>query len=1095
MRLKREGLKTIYRTDAARRRATGQAAQSAVVAIIVLFLLLFLAGIFIAIISGNIKNTRAAANTTQAGKYSEAGVRYLDDQLTNSAEGADWRPVPDFVIRDLGDQDPNDPGQLVNYDVDKDGIVNDEYAGKTDPDYMWVRLPNLKTGTGGYTRVNFGSDIPGARERGPAVGGRSLVRITYAPNVADPLSRYIRLDSVGRVGQIDPRDPTTYTNTEGLDQRVELVAYKGIGLNEYVRQVTNKDDKPGTVSLGVAAPVRDRDKDGLPIVRNIESLYRGPIRVNAPLTFYGVNRIVLDPTRNEAIEVAGPISLNNVSDATTALTAMDATRVYISTVNLKQNVDPGLTPNLWPSASPNFTTLGPKVALDNQINANPQDKIPGFALIRDNPRGSDTSGLTQELDVYNNSFQNLRTVGRTKPPVIDASTGADGMTRYRALTRGSAPLSNISNTSDPNYSMGTGDNPIGPAIYANAGLYGWGQGMYIDNYNDVQNSSTTLFGGYSLRNDWLNPPSQNQLGFANGSYWQGDFKYVPPAVTITLTPRGIIMSRSPYFRNRRQDYSFRNPVNGQALSDVSTILRYTPIQGFGAPTVYSSPNALQAFAGYPAQLTQNKYYEGDYVIHAEGNIRIKGVAGGLDPETKKYFIRHLTVVSDGTIYVDGNLLRDNITAQMATADITAQNTRGRSTIALLAKNYIAVNTTQFLSPSDGSTFVADRSGVPGPVSAISLSANQTFNFSANFGPIFDPLQGFITPPYLTTNTTVNSPALFLRHTGDVDGNTQLDTYINVTLNESAASVTNYIPLTGIPGAPVSPDTNTLSLGAASKLSYSIYAQDRITLPPGMLFPTNVYPYNTPNLAIGLDNQMKLRYDTTANVPYTTPGANYLATRIGVAPLDIRIEALMYAQEYSFFIIPGPWFNPNPNDTPDYFIQVDPDTGQPHGRRYGENVVAERRLTEPRFPFFHQPMDIRITFCGSITENLPAEVADQGAWMEKWGWIPDFAGSTGLTNALTYFPQGGLQPTVHGRQSAFNLGGGPLANNIKGNGLVYEFDYRSIAPYVPDFALPSSDVGKLLPLRVNPYNPSQPLPFAPRLPVAPGFLYYGQNTQR
>src|SRR5687767_5171296 len=95
----------------AQRRAAGQAGQSVAVAVIVLFLLLFLAGIFIAIIAGNIKNTQRATNTSAGGRFSEAGIKYLDEQLTNSPEGADWRPQPFGVL------DPSDV-----QDVDGDGI-------------------------------------------------------------------------------------------------------------------------------------------------------------------------------------------------------------------------------------------------------------------------------------------------------------------------------------------------------------------------------------------------------------------------------------------------------------------------------------------------------------------------------------------------------------------------------------------------------------------------------------------------------------------------------------------------------------------------------------------------------------------------------------------------------------------------------------------------------------------------------------------------------------------------------------------------------------------------------------------------------------
>jgi len=1065
---------------AAMRRRRGQAGQSAIVAVIVLFLLLFLAGIFIAIISNNIRGTSAAARATQADRFADAGVRYLDDQLTNSPEGADWRNIPDCAFNQacttLSANDPDYTWLRPCMDANKDGVTDAEPCG--------------------YTRVNFGSDIAGGRERGPAVGGRALVRVSYRPTGNDPLSRYIRLDAVGRVGQIDPRDPTTYGNSQGIAQKVERVAYKAIGLNEYVRQITNKDNKPGPVALGAPFPVRDRDQNGNPIVRNIENILQGPIRVNAPLTFYGINRIQLNPSRNEAIEVAGSITLNEVSDTTEITSAGDATQVFISTIGLGQNVTPGNAPNLLPSASPLFTTLGSEVARLNNTA--------GFALIRDNPRGSETGSLPIEQDKFGNQYQNLRSVGRTSPPLIDAAISADGLTRYRALTRDSAPLPYITDKSNLEYSLGTGDD-VNNRVATNAGTYGYGQGLYIDNNSDVQSSSSTLFGGYSLRNDWLNPrlPDDGAFGIPRKNYWRGDFEYVPPAITITLTPRGFVMELSPYTQGR-QAYYFRDPASGQRLrSGVSRIYRYTPLRDVaGKPASLGAIAGMpddRKFAGYPAlevkeTFSGGTYYEGDFVIHAEGNVRVRGVAGGVDPETKKLFVRHLTIVSNQNIYVDGNLLRDNITPELIAnppSGLNAQtigNVRGRSTIALLAKNNVAINTTQFMNFKDSQTFIDPTA------TGISLTPDfgkDTFVLNANFGPAgFDPVtNGLLTPSYLTGSDPDRQPFLMLRHTS---GNTR-DVYLNAFVNQTAAGDNPLGFSPAIPGNIVSPEPNVLTLGPAVGLSPSTFAYDRFTLPLAALYPQNQYPFTGGLPTLGLDNRISLHFDANANVPGSTPGGTYLATRVGVVPLDIRIEAMMYAQEGAFFIIPGPWFNPNPNDTVEAFLRNDPSDNKPRLYRDGEvpildaNGNAQRRRIDPRYPFYREPMDVRITFCGSITENRPAEIADQGAWMEKWGWVPSYYGSTGLLNRTNYPSQQALLGTAHGPVGTYP--GGDANGKGAGNGLIFEFDPRSISPYSQMY----NGAARGTPLRANLYNPTEPLPFAPRLPVAPGLLYSGSDT--
>ena len=68
-------------------------------------------------------------------------------------------------------------------------------------------------------------------------------------------------------------------------------------------------------------------------------------------------------------------------------------------------------------------------------------------------------------------------------------------------------------------------------------------------------------------------------------------------------------------------------------------------------------------------------------------------------------------------------------------------------------------------------------------------------------------------------------------------------------------------------------------------------------------------------ATGLDNLFQLQYQIDGSIS----NADYLVSRFGVAPLDIRIEALIYAQEGSLFIIPGPSFNPDTDDTLDNYI--------------------------------------------------------------------------------------------------------------------------------------------------------------------------------
>ena len=418
-----------FAVSLAHRRARGQAGQSISVAVIVLFLLMFLGAVFIAIVAGNIKSAQRATAASTAGRFAEAGIKYLDEQLNTAPEGADWRPAPGCAF----------------------GVAVCTSVSVSDPDYLWLRPCTDANNDGveddtpcGYSRIAFGSDVGGGPDRGPSVGGRALVKVTYRPGqpqltnqrvapASTPLDRYIKLESVGRVGQIVDTDPTTFTRTESIGQRVELLAYKALGLNEYVRQVYNKDNKPATATFGAPNQISDRGN-----LRNIETVIKGPIRVNAGLSFYGVNRIVLDPRYNESIEVAGPITLNGLTATTANLTAADPSQVYVYVQN-GNNVVPVIpngqaagSPSIFPSDNPNFTTLGPEYStLVNNA---------GFPLVRDNPRGNETVTLPQSADQFGNTYRELP-LGRTNRPAhYGRSNRSERDSRATApLTRNAPP--------------------------------------------------------------------------------------------------------------------------------------------------------------------------------------------------------------------------------------------------------------------------------------------------------------------------------------------------------------------------------------------------------------------------------------------------------------------------------------------------------------------------------------------------------------------------------------------------------------------------------------------------------------------------------
>jgi hypothetical protein len=83
--------------------------QSVVLALAVMFLMIFMGALFVTMIARNLTRVDRASDTSQAQQLAEAGLRYADQQLTFSDEGADWRPQLDRAFNLKPGADPRDP--------------------------------------------------------------------------------------------------------------------------------------------------------------------------------------------------------------------------------------------------------------------------------------------------------------------------------------------------------------------------------------------------------------------------------------------------------------------------------------------------------------------------------------------------------------------------------------------------------------------------------------------------------------------------------------------------------------------------------------------------------------------------------------------------------------------------------------------------------------------------------------------------------------------------------------------------------------------------------------------------------------------------
>ena len=965
-------------------RRPSQAGQTLVLAVMVMFLLSVLGAIFITLLGRNIGATTRHGQGLTAQYLAEAGIRYADAQLTNGPDGADWRPAPTNL-----DYAPNPQTS------DRTNWTPTPWQGnpnwEPDPDFRWIRpyapaeRPPIVPGTGGlgvagpsggYTRVGYGD-------------GRFLVRVTYNPSNwigapvspdvpagarpgangeigPTPLSKFIRIESVGREGVVDPRDPTTFTPT---NLRREMVAFKPIGVTDYLLFVTDKDRTTPTTALGVDPfPLTDgrtyssQAPGGKGHAHALASFY-GPIRINGNLEWHGEPTVFLntdtaggalvESNRGDTVEVAGEVTLAN-----------PGTDVTIRT--------PRQSGKALPSADPRFSTLG--------------------GLYRDGLGGTDSAGRP-------------RGTRRIEAPDLDAVAPGSHITRYRLLTRNSG-------SSIP------GLSPDQAEAAAQAGL---GAGIYIDNRRQRQVESSS----FTLVDDWLNP------GNSVTSNWQGQM-YLPPGVVITLlggptvVPNGALLDgrivgdkSDPVARNDPDPLVLRRgairitrtdpggtwqTIDGRNSGQVTEYFQYPLLPGEALTAPMRLPNRPPTF--------QNG------VIFAEGNVRIRGK---LPPDIigpdKRSQGESLTVVSGGTIYIEGNVLKGD----------PAGSNPPASGIALLARDYVCVNTTSF--------FTSPPEGLSGDWSTLG-----DISYTALYQPPHERYGVFVTSAVNPALYPTDNISEYLRPGGQLGS---LGGQVTAGIVKAPdVKVELFTQHTAEDYAPTSPSGGSLPPGAGGGGGQGgAYGTMAWLVQNGKVHPdwnprpiTSVktqwsydvtplmYPQGLPWSANpSIENWLEIRYYS---------GSPYWLARFAVAPMDVRIEAALYAQGGSFFIIPGVWFNSNPRDTRANLENT--------GRRALPNVPAKSS-----YPLAYEPLDIKITVVGAISENRMASEKAQEEWARHWGWTP-------LTK-----PSGA--ETAHG-----------------GDGLAFEYD--------PDLRRT---------LRFDSWG--RPLPLMPKLPVSPDLVFFGEAS--
>jgi type II secretory pathway pseudopilin PulG len=1041
-----------------------QAGQAVIIAIAVLFILAFLAAVFVSLLARNIERTNRSSETLTADFYAQAGIEYANQMLTDSPQGADWRPPLQYKLSAVN---PNYVSTLTTDEQQAYNLVSGPLLTipTNDPDKFWLEQ--------GFTRYN-------------TAGGRFLLRLTYGSSSSDDKSifdnatgadatdpvnsssaKYIRIESIGRTGVIIANDPTTFT-PQPIRLHAELVAYKPIGLVDYSRFITNKYNRSDIANLGVPSAfdatiqnsivtpgVYDFQENGsqafagqgvaqYPLITTygippasptvpVSAASGGSLRCNASLRLYGFNAAFLNGTNGDDWEIAGNLILDGYSP--TSLATSPSALTVTGTDTTGQTNPAGVLATPSNVSGGNFNTIG--------------------GLIRDSSTANDIDGFP-------------RSIKRLNPPSLDTVDPSSGLTRYQELAeQGTSANTTGTYVPDPGpYQLETDASPAT---------------VYVDNYNDVQpESANTVTGGYTLRDDWLN---------RTGPSWEGPF-YNPPGATIVFGPIVLPAQNGGQpiadwgFTITRSDAPVGlpagSPVTWQWKSGSATVQQKTP-----APTIsFCYGNAP---AGYQFDASNPVYFLGadnaptgtqvaggtannDVLIYFAGNVRARGVispTSAVDPVAASegavgggdycngehnganlfgVYPHHVTIVSGQIAYVEGSLLKGGLFT--GTSYGPGNNYASSSSVSILAETYACVNTTQFLAGASIRTDIADETVD---------QTNRMIEFNGNtLTQAFDLAAPSVTYPngislYLSQGSSTANPSY-----GAIGFN-------QTTYNGAGTTVPSQLS-----GFNISNSSNSNWLTGSSSVL------NRAASPLAFTVPATGFAH------------LEFTFGKDPN-----SSSDYLLERAAVLPSDVRIEATLFAQNNSFFVIPGPWFNSDTTDT--VFDYVGLGTHGTYSRPHPDTTTPPANgVTYDQFPFYGQPIDMKVTIQGSVVENMPADIADQGAWMLKWGWIPKFQGAdlgapaVGTVMTTPHPSLNGMCPgALNSTAVAVNAAAAPnlpVQANLPAIGLNIQYDTEEGTGY---------SAAQSAFIRLDQYG--RPLPYAPALPVSPDLLYSGATA--
>lgn len=907
------------------RRRGARRGQTLFLALAILFLLVILGGIFVSLILRNLNRASRQGASDDALSLALAGIRYAAQQFRSSPRGAEWRPVPTEPLW----RDPIPTAPLAALRA-------------LDPDQEW--LDPARTNNLPFVRV-------------PTRGGRFLIRVTYLPafrpssaaaeaanafDQFDPNSRFVLVEAIGRPGEFDPNDPTSFAqdptavsapgNVRGPQRKVE--AYVPVGLLDQLWWVTNLTGERGPAKFG-ATPFFDELRNP----REYPLVLEGGVRADVDLKFTGRTVIRLYPARGEAIRVKGNIDIEPRSNVT-ANPGQPPVRLDI--LDDTAGGAPGQVPPDNQDDDPSNDIAVAQGALQPSATLNP------FALP---DSGLDVKYLvSDDRRRWDDTLLNVRSTRQLFAPSLDASDPTTGKSRLLLLTRDSGQqltytdFMGVQRTANSG-AFGLVDQALPAVIRA--------KGFYLDNFGDIQYPNDRA----AVKNEWLR---RSRTG-ANYTGWLGEF-YVPsvveegvnhPIAEIELIAVGGV----PKLRVRRYDLDVRQM---NLAPDTGRQRRFYRLTNFAvSPGMGGGTGTLE-----PVGHVQIVDYPENGMVFAEGSVRVRGLIGGGQA-------RQLTIVSGGTIYIEGNLRKG----------------RPDAFLGLMARDFICLNPTAFtrVQPGDDVIVEADTFDPQGRPVGYHFNIPQGSDLDFEVADSGALVGGML--------TGMQGAHLHVKHTAPLEDNASRTA---VNLIDALGGYYNFgtLPQDNA-GNPIPPPPGDPPYFVGNQLFYLFrqigsgepnfwHDTNRQTIsgnPANFERKTFFLPALTTQP--GLPTYFRIAVGPEGPSGAMSPnGQPYWLSRIALLPDDrplaVQIEAVMYAQTGSWFVVPPPVFNDNPQDTRANFAA----TGLRDDGTFPKNT--------DHFPFFGEALNISINIHGAVTENFPAEPSETAEWSKKlWVFDPGY----------------------------------------------------------------------------------------------------------